>query len=312
MAGTASSQIRSAYVAEVTPGITPATPGFKTLHRPARMQAAAMPEFGRSLVSRGARFGHGINGIDVTGTLDGPLIYGVYDDLLATLFQGEWATNVLKDGKALSSVTVENTLPAGVGGTNTMLRYRGVEALSGTLSLQARSPVALNLALGGMGSDTGATTAISGATYTDPTEADPLSSGGDVGTITMAGYTLDCMERAEISFAFEGRDPQPKIGSNDLCGFTRGDFLPVITARFLIEPNFLAIYNASRARHSAFAVTFQLGSISGEKYTLLFPACYFGPAEIDQSGAIAMQSAQIMPTYSTADACVAKLTRAVA
>lgn len=312
MAGTASSQIRSAYVAEVTPGTIPSTPAFKTLHRPARMQAAAMPEFGRSLVSKGARLGHGINGIDVTGTLESPLIYGVYDDLLATLFQGAWAANVLKDGKALSSVVVENTLPAGAGGSSTRLRYRGVEALSGTLSLQARSAAALSLSLGGMGSDDAIDAVIIGATYTDPTEADPLSSGADVGTITMAGFTLDCMERAEISFAFEGRDPQPKIGTNDLCGFTRGDFLPVITARFYIEANFLAMYNAARARHASFAMTFPLGSISGEKYTLAFPACYFGPTEIDQSGASVMQSVQIMPAYSAANACVASLTRAVA
>lgn len=312
MAGTATSQVRSAYVAETTPGTTPSTPGFTTLHGLARMQAASLPEFGRSQTSGGARKGMGVNGIDVTGTLESPLVYGVYDDLLATLLQGAWASNVLKDGKALRGVTIENTMPAGVGGTATMLRFRGVEALSGTLNLQSRAAAQLSLTFGGIGSDPATTTAITGATYTDPTEADPLSSGVDVGVITFAGYTLDCMERAEISFAFEGRDPQPRIGSNDLCGFTRGDFLPVITARFQIEENFLAIYNATRARHAPFAVTIPIGSVTGEKYTMLFPACYFGPAEIDQSGAAVMQSVQIMPAYDASEACVLKITRAVA
>jgi len=312
MAGTASSQIRSAYVAEVTPGTIPATPGFTTLHRPAMMQAAAQPEFGRSLVSGGARLGHAVNGIAVSGTLESPLIYGVYDALIATLLQGAWATNVMKDGKAHATVAVENTMPAGAGGTATMLRFRGVEALTGTLTLASGAAAALSLTLGGMGSDASATTAISGATYTDPTEADPLSSGVDVGTITMAGYTLDCMERAEISFAYEGRDAQPRISSNDLCGYTRGDLLPVITARFYVEANFAAIYNASRERHSAFAVSFPIGSISGEKYTITFPSCYFGPAEIDLSGASAMQSIQIMPAYDTVTDCVVQITRAVA
>lgn len=312
MAGTATSQIRSAYVAEATPGTTPATPSFKTMHALARMQAPATPEFSRSQTSGGARQGMGVIGIDVTGSLEDSLKYGVYDDLLATLLQGSWSTNVLKDGKALSTVTVENGIPAGVGGAMTMLRYRGVEATGGTLTLQSRAAVNLALTLAGMGSDNATTTAITGATYTDPTEADPLASGVDVGAIVFAGFTLDCMERAEIAFTFENRDPQPKIGTNDLCGHTRGDFLPVITARIYVEANFAAIYDATRSRHAPFAVTFPIGSITGEKYTLEFPKCYFGPSEIDVTGASAMQSVQIMPAYDAGEGCVAKITRAVA
>lgn len=312
MTGISSSQIRSAFVPETTPGTTPSTPAFRTSHRPIIMQAASQPEFGRSLTSGGARRGHGIMGIGVTGALNAPLVYGAHDELLATLFQATWSSDVLKDGKSRKSVTVENTMPAGVGGTSTMLRYRGVEALSGSLTLEANAGVMLAMTMGGLASEAGTTTAISGATYSDPSEADPLASGADVGTITFAGFTLDCMQRAEISFAFEGREPQPRIGTNDLCGYTRGDLLPVITARFYLEANFLAIYNASRARHDPFAVTFPIGSVTGEKYTLLFPACYFGPTEIDQSGASVFQSVQIMPAYDSSEACVAKLTRAVA
>lgn len=312
MAGSASSQLRSAFVAEVTPGTTPTTPSFTTLHRPALLSAAVETINGRSLAARGARLGHAIAAIPVTGTLESPMIYGVYDAFIASLLQGSWSTNVLKDGKAQASVTVENTIPAGVGGTNTMMRFRGVHALGGALTLTAGQAASLSLTLGGMGSDNASTTAISGATYTDPTEADPLSSGVDVGTITMAGYTLDCMQSAEISFAFEGRNPQPKIGTNDLCGFTPGDFLPVITANFYIEANFMALYNAARARHATFAVTFPVGSVTGEKYTIAFPACRFGNAAPDFSGAEAFQSVTILPEYSASDACVAIVTRAVA
>lgn len=312
MAGTASSQLRSAHIAEVTPGTIPATPAFVTQHSPARMSAAALTIEGRSLIAGGARLGHAVNGIDVTGTLETPLIYGVYDTYFETLLQGAWATNVLKDGKATKTLAIENTMPAGAGGTPTMLRYRGVEATGGTLTLASRTEARMSLSLIGRGSDDATETAIAGATYADPTEADPLSSGEDVGAITFAGYTLDCMSQLAIAFNYEGRDQQTRIGSNDLCGINRGDFLPVLTATFYIEDNFAAIYNASRERHAAFAVTVPLGSVTGEKYSLVFPSCYFGPATIDTSGASLMQSVEIRPHYDTVSDAVLTMTRAIA
>lgn len=312
MAGTASSSVRSAYVAEATAGTIPASPGFTTMHRPAIMSAPAEVLSGRSLVAKGARMGHAVQAIPVSGTLDSPLIYGVYDTWLETLLQGAWSANVLKDAQAVKTVAVENTMAAGVGGTSTMLRYRGVEAIGGKLALASNAPANLSLTLAGRGSDVGTTTALSSSTYTNPTEADPLSSGTDVGTITAAGYTLDCFAALDIDFAFEGRDTQPKIASDDLCGIARGSFLPVLTAKIYVEANFLAIYNAARARHSAFAVAVPLGSVTGEKYTLSFPVCKFGAVDIDQSGANLLQTVQILPQYDTSSSCVLSITRAVA
>lgn len=312
MAGSASSQLRSAYVPEATPGTIPATPGFLTLPAAARMSAMAQAIEGRSLAAKGARLGRGVNGIDVTGSLEDSVKYGVYDNLLATLLQGAWSDDVLKDGKAQTTVAVENTIPAGVGGTSTMMRYRGVEALSGSLKLAARQAAKLSLTLAGRGSDDATATAIAGATYTDPTVVDPLSSGADVGTIVFNGYTLDCMQSLDIAFNFDGRDLQPKISSNDLCGITRGDFLPVLTANMYIEANFLAIYNAARASHTAFSVTVPLGSVTEQKYTLAFPSCHFDTAGLDLSGASAMQSVVIKPQYDTSSAAVLTVTRAIA
>lgn len=314
MSGTASSKVRYAHVAEVTPGTIPATPGFLTSHAPILMSAAPSVFDHTSQAYGGTRQGRSITQIDVTGQIqNAALVYGVYDTWIETLMQGAWTSDVLKDGGLVKTRAVEATMAAGNGGTATMLRYRGVEATGGTLSLQARQVAQLSLTLAGRGSDDGTATAITGATYTDPTEADPLSSGVDVGAVTFDGYTLDCMQSAEISFAFNGRDLQPVIGSDDLCGIARGSFMPVITANLYVEANFLAIYNAARDRTTAaFAVAFPIGSVTGEKYTLEFPSCHFGPATIDQSGASLMQRVEILPQYSTDDDCVAVLTRAVA
>lgn len=314
MSGTASSQIRSAYVAESTAGTIPATPGFTTLNAIARMTATPAVIEHRSQVSGGARLGHGIQEIDVAGEIAAtPVVYGVYDDMLATLLQSAWSSDTMTDGKAETTVAIENAMPAGVGGTNTMMRFRGVEATGGTMSLASRSPVTLALTLAGRGSDDATTTAITDSTYTDPTELDPLSSGVDVGTIAFDGYTLDCMESLEIAFNFEGREKQAKIGTDDLCGITRGDFLPVLTASIYVEANFLALYNAARSRTSAaFEVTVPIGSVTGEKYELIFPSCHFASADLDMSAVNTMQTVIINPHYSADDGYVVQVKRAVA
>lgn len=311
MTGTASNQLRSAWIAEATAGTIPSTPAFTTSDVAISMTATPSIIESKTMHAGGARSGVAVGGIAVAGSMSGSMIYGNYDTFLETLLQGAWSTNVLKDGKSVKTVSVENTLPAGAGGTNTMMRFRGVQATSGNITLASNADVQFSFDLVGMGSDDATTTAITGATYTDPTNTTPLASGIDVGTIVYDGYTLDCFETSTIDLSYENRDAQNKIGSLDLCGVTRGAFVPMITARAYVDANFLAIYNASRANHSTFSVTYPLGSVSGSKYTLVFPRCSFTGGNIDVGGASAMQDIQIMPQYDTTEDCVLKITRAV-
>lgn len=313
MAGAASTQLRSAYVAETTAGTTPSTPGFLTMDNPAMMRATPSIIESKTLIAGGARGGQGVGGIEVSGSMSGPMIYGNFDTWLESLLQGAWSANVLKDGKTIKSVTVENAIPAGAGGTTTMMRYRGVQAVGGTITAKSREDVHISLDLRGMGSDAATTTAIAGATYTAPSNLTPLASGVDVGSITMAGYTLDCISEVEIQFTYEGREDQPKVGSNDLCGITAGALVPVIRARIYVDANFLAIYNAARANHTAFAVSIPLGSVSGSKYTVDFPLCAFASGDLDFGAANAMHDVVIYPQYDDAtNDSVVKITRAVA
>jgi hypothetical protein len=266
----------------------------------------------RSLIAGGGRLGHGVQGINVTGEYEDTLKYGVNDDLLATLLQGSWVANVLKNGLEYKTISVENTIPAGAGGVPTFLRYRGVEAQGGSLTLKARSPASISFELFGIGSDNATVTGIAGATYTDPVDVNPISSGADIGTITMTGYSIDCMESLEINMAFENRDAQPRIMSDDFCGVTRGVFLPVLTANMYIEDNFIDFYNAARNRDDVdFAMTIPIGSVTGDKYLISFPACRFGETEVDMSGASLMQKIQILPKYDTGIGAVMQITRAV-
>jgi hypothetical protein len=311
MSGTAQNNLRSASVVEVTPGTIPGTPGFTTSHDPILMSAKPEVFEQSSLTAGGALTGVGIKSIAVTGEMSGALTYGTMDDWLATLLQGAWSTDVLEDAKAILTRSVENTMTAGAGGTSTMLRYRGVQAVSGKLSFSNDAEVQYQLSFVGMGSDIGTTSAIAGATYSDPANSIPLTSGIDVGAITMAGYTPGGLQSAEINFDFEGRNPQFLTTGLDTAGTTIGAFRPKISAKALIDTGFMAIYNASRAAQTVFAVTFNIGSVSGSKYTILFPDCVFGAADLDLTGAELMQDVEIIPLYDTGNSSVVTITRAV-
>ena len=203
MTGSASNQLRSAYVAEVTAGTTPSSPSFSTTDVPILMNATPAIYESKTLIAGGARGGVGVSGLDVSGTLSGTFIYGNYDIWLETLLQAAWASNVIKDAKAIKTVTVENAIPAGVGGTLTMMRYRGVQATGGSITLSSDADVQFSLDVQGIGSDVGTTSAIGSSSYTNPTNKIPLTSGIDVGTIAYNGYTLNCMESSTINFAYE-------------------------------------------------------------------------------------------------------------
>lgn len=314
MTGIASNQLRSAFVAESTAGTTPSTPSFTTSDVPMNMTAAPNIVEHRSLAAKGEAVETAIAGIDVTGNMSGTLVYGAYDTFFESLLQGAYSTNVLKIAKTTKTVTVENAIGAGAGGTLTMMRYQGVEATGGSLTLNSNAEIGFSFDLTGMGSSDTTTSAITGASYTDQTERAPLTCGVDVGTIAFGGYTLDAFESATINFNYEGREAQTVLGSTfTKDGITKGALLPEITARVYVDSNFSALYNAARdTDHSLFSVTFPLGSVSGKKYTLLFPKCKFTGSNIDFTGTNAMQDVTIRAMYdeATEDASV-KLTRAV-
>ncbi len=314
MTGIASNQLRSAFVAEATAGTTPTSPGFTNSDVYINMNATPTIVEHRSLAAKGESVETAIAGIDVTGDMSGPLIYGAYDDFFESLLQGTWSSDVLKSGKDTQTLTVENAIAAGAGGTNTMARYQGVEATGGSITLTSNADATFAFDLLGMGSSDTATSALGSSTYTDQTERTPLSCGIDVGTIAFAGYTLDAFESATINFNYEGREAQNKLGSVfTKNGITKGALLPEITARVYVDANFAALYNAARdSDHSLFSVTFPLGSVSNKKYTLVFPKCKFISSNLDFTAENAMQEVSIRAMYdeATEDASV-KLTRAV-
>ncbi len=314
MAGSSTNTLRSAYIKETTAGTTPSTPAFTTSADGFMMKAPAVPSVQSSLPASGGRDASTPAAIPVSGRKSGKLVYGREDDIFETLLQGAWSTDVLKDGKTIKTVSVENAIPAGAGGTNTMMRYRGVQAVGGSLLMVAGEEISYDWELRGIGSDDSDTSIITSATYSDPTVDYPMVSSFDVSVLTVGGGTLDGVQRCEILFNYEGREDQPQVGNSfDLNGITPGAFRPEIRLRVYVDTNFAAIYDAARDEDAAFACDINIGRTTGSKYTIDFPDCQFGPSELDFSGQTGFHDIVVLPNYDpTSDIAVCKITRAVA
>lgn len=312
MAGTDSSEIRDSFVKESTAGTTPATPTFlKSSFDLITMRGAPRFRENAPKAAQGQRGGISRNGDTISGQARGKLVYGEFDDWWESLFQATWTSNVLVNAQEQKTLTIEQSVPQGAGGTFAHTRFRGVEAATGRLEMVAEQDVQFFLDLLGQGYDNATATAISGATYDDPTYTDIVGTGSDISTLTMSGFTLDCMEACRIDFNVQGKAEQPRIASDDPCGVSRGVMRPIITGRFYIETNFISFYNAARAG-TDFAMAIQLGQTSGQRYLLEFPSCEFveTPLAPQEEGPVYMDY-RILPKYHAATGGTVKLTRAV-
>jgi len=314
MAGVDTNQQRSAIVAEVTNGTTPSTPAFQTMHKAINRNAGPTRTHQGSLPAGGANLGDRLLTNKSSLTVSGaPLVYGLYDTLFETLFQGAWSANVLKDGKSFKTVTVENSIPAGLGGTRTYWRDLGVRATGGTLEMVADDKLALSLDFMGMNSQAASTSAIAGATYTDPTENDEFTAAVDLGAVTLSGYTLNGMVSLKINFTFEGVEGQAIQGTT-LYGITPGACRVTADLRFYVDSNFKALYDAARqaATQTTAALSVTLGSVTTKKYTFDIMKATIDMADLDLAATTGFIDVKVVSQYSTSDTAVMKLTRAVA
>jgi len=314
LAGIDSGSLRSSFVAEVTAGTTPTSPAFTTTHKPfimgddtKRLHQASQTASGALL---GDRFFEGeIKG----GVKDVPMVYGLYDPWFESLFQGAWSSNVLLSGRTPKSFTLENTIAQGQGGTLTSKRYKGVQAVGGSLATTAGGAVNLSLDVMGTVALASAVGTLSGATYTAPSKDNPFGASGEIGVISIAGFTLDEMVSFSVDFNPVGRDPQKKLGSVSLAGITLGALQPTIKMRFFMDANLAALYDAARLNtQTAAKITLNIGSDANEKYKFEFLSCYIDMAVPDYSGATSYLDVTATAAYSAADGAVVKLTRAIA
>ncbi len=307
MAFASGSEVRVAYVAETSFGVTPATPTFKV----ARVTSGGLRTNKQTGTSDERQADRNVRdefmlGLGAGGNYAAELSYGSFDDWLEAVLCGTWATNVLKNGTARRSFTVEETYE--LGATDSFSRFTGA-ALSGfSLSLSAREKATLSFDWLAQ-KETLDDAIITGATYTAPNTKGVMTASRSVAALDVAGISTRMMSLSlEVANNLRERPEVGSLYSNEF-GIGRCEVTGTIEAYF--ESN--ELYEQVLA-HGSGALAFTIGDVTAEKYTVLLPKIIFGDGEKTAGGNDddVMVSIPIRAVLDTTEACSIKITRAVA
>jgi len=185
-----------AYIAEVTPGVTPATPAFKSL----RAQSESLKPVREYYTSpdlngkRGPR-NYAIAKRSGAGGFSAEFANAHLDDMIEGALRATWAANILTDANVDKSFTFETKFEDGA--TDVYKRLTGARIDTFNMTLRAGEPVVCEVGLVAMGGDY-ATAIVTGATYT-AANTEPIEMGAGINGVSMFGITPGCVQ--EITFS---------------------------------------------------------------------------------------------------------------
>lgn len=174
-----------AFIAEVTPGVTPATPAFKYI----RMTGETLSQNVDTLVSNEIRPDAMVadvrrSTVQVGGEINFELSKDTnFEDLMSAAMRGTFAANVLKGGVVKNSFTFERKI-VGASVTN-YLRFLGCRIETFSLNIQPDQIVTGSMGVMGTSHETD-TSIITGATY-GAAGTNAVMAGADVTAIALSG-----------------------------------------------------------------------------------------------------------------------------
>lgn len=262
------SQVRLAYVPEVTIGTTPATPSFKTIrYVTSDIQVDKQTDTPDEVRADGNRTAPVDVGRNVTGTINTLLSYGTYDDWFSWLFRKAWATDVLINGVSPLAGTFEEFYEQGA--TDTFLGYQGVRMNTLDLDMTAKQSVKANWGIMGLRGTTPRTAIISGATYAAPSTTEVFNSALNVADLTFTGITnAPVIQKMSVKI-------NSNIYANDAVGmyetYSHGlglfDVDGSIDAYFETKDTYEAILN-----HSTVGLAWTIEDAAGNSYLMEIPS----------------------------------------
>lgn len=297
---------QDAIIAEVTRGTTPTTPTFLLLpamsiggrvNRPQSRARSRQPH--RAAVNM-------VQGLTEYGrTIDMDLQYDAsVDELLSSLFQADWATNVLKFGSTLQPISLEEKYD----GAANYRRTTGIIVDSLRMSARLGGPIQLSFGLKAFGETTPGT-AISGATYTAITGQKPFTPANVVVNDGF-GLTTPKIQTLDINFANNAQDLYG-FGTNDPDDTSLGELeiTGTIGLRFTSLAQYSGFVNGADA-----ALDITMGHTTTKKYQLKLPVCCAYNPDIVDPGSTGPHTVNIefSAKYSSADSTAAIINRAVA
>ncbi len=258
--------LRIAFVPEVTPGTTPATPAFSIL-RATKASGGPKKQTSTSEEMNGNRGGRQVilEGIDVSASYDFELSYGSFDTYLESALMGAWTTNVLKDAATRKYFTIEE---ADLSGTSAFVRFQGNHVDEFSLSFMARKKITGSMKFFAM-TESSASAAISGATYAAASTTEVLSSGASVGSIAVSGLTNQPTIKSLDLTIKNGLGAREKLGS--LYSLAPSSSVIEVSGKLMAYFESLELYQAVMA-HGTAALSFNVGNVSGSRYTFTLPS----------------------------------------
>lgn len=293
-----------ALIAEVTYGVTPATPAFVNVRHTTCSLGLSKSSFeGEELRSdrQIQSFRHGNR--TVAGAVGFLLSDTSHDTLIEACLGGTWSANVLKAGVIRRSFTMERHF------TNLDIpeyhRYLGCEVSKMSLNVKPDAMVSGSFDIVSQSMSTPATAIITGATYGAATTTQPMDSFS--GTINEGGSPIAII--TGIDFTLEnGMNPLFVIGSANTLqpGVGKSRVSGTVTAFFQSAALLNKFINETASSFN-FTVTDGAG---GNSFLFSFPNVRYngGQPDVQGEGEVSL-SLPFIALYNTADLSQIVITR---
>jgi hypothetical protein len=304
------SQTRLGFIAEATVGTIPATPAWQTLrflNSDVRLtKQTDIPDEIRADRNVASITDVGRSG---RGSIKGNLSYGTYDDLLALALCSDWATNVLKNGVLDKSCAFEWLFEQGA--TDSFIRAAGCRIDTVDLRMRARQSVEIDFGIMALSMPTPTNAIITGATYAAATTTQVMNAGLNVAGLTITGVTnAPMLESLNLSIK-NNIYQNDVIGQYDPYSHGKGRFEVSGSMSTLFEnlDTYLAVLN-----HTDVGLTFTLGSVTAEKYTINIPKIKLmdGGPPVPGNGQSVKFEVPFQATFDSGIGATMQITRAVA
>ena len=298
---------RRAFIAEVTGNTTPATPAFQIMRAVTGNfdPRKTTKESQEIYTDRNVRSVYQV-AQDMEGNFNMEFSNSSFDYFIQNCLQSTWTANVISDSNVPITYSHEDTLDNG-GGALSYLRYTGCQVDSLSLSVKAANEITMSMVAKARGVTTG-TAIISGATYV-ASNTNPIEVATNVGSLAVLG--LSPVPRLQgIDFTISNSLRTRHI-VGDLYSQDFGADMVKVSGKFMAYYDSVAFLQAAIA-HQAGALTFQIGTTVGQRYTISMPSVRLLDPNINLGGRTSdiMQEISFQAEGSAATPCIT-ITRAV-
>ena len=252
-------QTQVAFIPEVTPGTTPATPAFQV----ARIKGESLTTERKFVYSAELNGFRGQKNAAIAeshgaGSIDFEFTAGSLETFLQYALRNTWTANVITDSNLIETLTVETFFQTGT--TPVYKRLTGAQIDTMSLTMKPGDVVTGSCGFMALTGDY-ANSIITGATYT-PGNTNPINVGANVGSIALAGLTFDAVTQLSMEIKNNIRLQDALNGSVNPFAMAAG--LLEITGSLGIYVN-STMYNVLRAAcdGTGTGLTFIVGNATG-------------------------------------------------